>query len=135
MDGTDGEGRRLGRLVTLVVALAVLAERAGRRSYPVRWFVLALLRHAEAVVMDFAAGATGTPLPCPALPYGAGSGPADAALLAARLRLLASVLRVLLPPDGRRDPRTRTSGTPRRHAPGTALSAVAGRVVPAFDTS
>ena len=81
------------RIVALLVSFAVLAERAAGRSFPVRWFVLVLLRHAEAVARDFVAETTGTTLPCPEAPLGAGTRPADAALLAGRLRMLAALLR------------------------------------------
>ena len=87
MHGAEREGRRLRQIVTLLLSLAALAEKAGRRSVPVRWFVLVLLRHAEAVARDFVAETTGTTLPCPEAPLGAGTRPADAALLAGRLRM------------------------------------------------
>lgn len=135
MQGAEREGRRLRQIVTLLLSLAALAEKAGRRSFPVRWFVLVLLRHAEAVARDFVAETTGTTLPCPEAPLGAGTRPADAALLAGRLRMLAALLRAVLPPDGRMDRQPSTFGTLRRAAK-HLLTASSGSLVPlAFDTS
>ncbi|GAB5507820.1 MAG: hypothetical protein Rhirs2KO_29830 [Rhizobiaceae bacterium] len=46
----------LMRIVTLLGALAGLAELAANRSPPVRGFVLWVLRRAEAAALDFVAG-------------------------------------------------------------------------------
>ena len=92
------DDRTLRRIIALLVSLAVLAERAATRSLPVRWFVLALLRHAETVVVDRVTDATQVDFssldddPTP------GHGAYDAALLAWRLRTLASLLGTLLAP-------------------------------------
>ncbi len=135
MHGAEREGRRLRQIVTLLLSLAALAEKAGRRSVPVRWFVLVLLRHAEAVARDFVAETTGTTLPCPEAPLGAGTRPADAALLAGRLRMLAALLRAVLPPDGRMDPRVISARDSRRLAINPIAAAYGGFVHQAFDTS
>jgi hypothetical protein len=45
--------RTLRRIVLLLVALAGLAERAADRSWPVRCFVLWLLRRAEAATAEW----------------------------------------------------------------------------------
>ena len=104
--------RTLRRIIAMLVALAVLAERAAYRSFPVRWLVLSLLRHAEAVARDHIADATGWDWPDLEQVFGidgigagfdtgqgAGSGPADALALGWRLRALAALLHAFLPPD------------------------------------
>lgn len=98
MDDGGLDDRRLRRIIALLVSFAVLAERAATRSLPVRWFVLALLRYAETVVVDHIADVTQVDLsgldedPTP------GHDAYDAALLAWRLRALASLLGTLLEP-------------------------------------
>ena len=107
MDGGTLDDRTLRRIIAMLVGLSVLAERAGARSFPVRWFVLTLLRHAEAVARDFVvetigwawqdlkdqSGSAGDP----GGPLGSGNSPADAMALARRLRSLAALLRAVLP--------------------------------------
>lgn len=102
MDGTRRDDRTLGRIVAMLVALAALAERAAGRSLPVRWLVLSLLRRAETAAHDLVAGVAGSAWPGPEVRPETGYGPADAASLALRLRMLAAVLGALLPPAGRR---------------------------------
>jgi hypothetical protein len=121
--------------VTLLLSLAVLAEKAGHRSFPVRWFVLVLLRHAEAVAREFVAGTTGIGLPCLETARDAGSGPADAALLAGQLRMLAALLCAILPADSRMDPRSRAFGDHRRRVKNPPAAGHGGLVSPTFDTS
>jgi hypothetical protein len=88
-DALEEEREALGRIVALLCALAVLAERAAGRSPLVRSLVLWLLRRAEAVARDFVEGDA----PCEAMPVvPAGTGPADAMRLAASLRALARQL-------------------------------------------
>jgi hypothetical protein len=82
--------------MAMLVALAALAERAAARSYPVRCFVLWLLRRAEAVAEEFVFEATGTPAIGGIAAVG--NGPADAIRLAARFRALAAALGALLRP-------------------------------------
>ena len=61
MDGLAiRDDRTLGRIVATLVALAVLAERAAGRSYPVRCLVLFILRQAESVAGSFVAEAMQT---------------------------------------------------------------------------
>lgn len=91
------DDRTLGRMAAVLVALAVLAARAGGASFPVRWFVLAILRRGEAVVLAFLAE-MGAEAPGLDAPCGFGASPADAACLAVRFRLLAAVLATLLLP-------------------------------------
>jgi len=92
------DDRTLRRIIALLVSLATLAERAATRSFSVRWFVLALLRYAEKVVVDPVADATQVDFsgldhdPTP------GHEPHDATLLAWRLRTLAALLGTLLSP-------------------------------------
>lgn len=99
-DADMGEARReeqaLRRVVALLAALAVLAERAAGRSLPVRFVVLALLRRAEAAVMAWVADATWMDLPCAHADPQAGCRPVDAAVLALRLRALAALLGALV---------------------------------------
>ncbi|MCV0396676.1 MAG: hypothetical protein K5872_23230 [Rhizobiaceae bacterium] len=111
---------RLRRIIAVLVALAVLAERAADRSYPVRCFVLWLLRRPEAVVADFVFEATGMPQPAFAGIGTTGNEPEDALLLAARLHALAEALAVLLrwalilpPLRGRERSPSRRGATPR----------------------
>ena len=50
----ETDGRRLRRIVALLLALAGLAERATAVAFPVRVIVLAILRRAEAIAWTFA---------------------------------------------------------------------------------
>ena len=98
MDGLAiRDDRTLGRIVATLVALAVLAERAAGRSYPVRCLVLFILRQAESVAGSFVAEAMQTFRPgglvrIPPIP----NSPADATGLAMRFRALAAALGALL---------------------------------------
>jgi hypothetical protein len=88
----EQERAALMRIVTLLCALAGLAELAASRSPAVRGFVLWVLRRAEAVARDFVAG--GPDAQVASMPAGpAGTRPADAMRLAASLRRLARQLR------------------------------------------
>jgi hypothetical protein len=87
----EEERTALRRIVSLLLALAGLAELAASRSPAVRGFVLWILRRAEAVARDFVAG--GPDMQSASMPVGpAGARPADAMRLAARLRRLARQL-------------------------------------------
>ncbi len=104
-----------------LLALALLAERAASRSFPVRFLVLVLLGRAEVIARRFVARSTATVIaeaiaagcPCPDLPdlacldepSGLHYGAADAVLLALRLRILAAVLGMLADADGDCDDR------------------------------
>jgi hypothetical protein len=101
METAKSSDRSLGGIVAILVSLAVLAERAAGRSFPVRWVVLVLLRRAEAVVSDFVSGAMPYEWPCLGEAEETGNDPADAILLAARLRALAAVVAALMPPAPR----------------------------------
>ena len=95
LQAARGNERAVLRIMALLVSLAVLAERAAVRSWPVRFLVLSVLRRAEVVATRFVFEATGAPLagmPTPAIP----NDPADAIRLAARFHALAAVLGALL---------------------------------------
>ncbi len=83
----DGMREQLMRIVALVLALGVLAERAGRAPLPVRVRVMGFLRPAESVARDFIAGDVALPEPA-----GEGDDPAAAMRLAGRFRALAIAL-------------------------------------------
>lgn len=90
MDWTeDGEGTRgrLMRIVALLLALATLAERAGRAPLAVRVLVMGFLRLAEGVAWNFITG--GRALPGPA---SESDDTASAMRLAGRFRALAIAL-------------------------------------------
>ncbi len=81
-----------------LLALALLAERAAGRSFPVRVLVLLILYRAEAIARTFVARAIesdGPDWPYPDEPSAMHYGAADAGLLALRLRMLAAVLGAL----------------------------------------
>jgi hypothetical protein len=88
----EEERATLMRIVTLLGALAGLAELAANRSPAMRGFVLWILRRAEAVARDFVADGHDAQLASmPVKP--AGVRPADAMRLAACLRRLARQLK------------------------------------------
>jgi hypothetical protein len=102
--------RTLRRIVALLFALAVLAERVAVRSWPVRFLVLCLLRRAESAAGAFVFEAAGMP---PAAIEGfaaVGNDPADALRLAARFHALAAALGALLPDACRLDRRPARRG-------------------------
>jgi hypothetical protein len=86
----------LERIAAILLALAVLAERAAGASYPVRCFVLCILRRADdvarAFITGFACDAVGGQESPILAPVRRGFDPADAAVLAASLRMLAFLL-------------------------------------------
>ena len=96
MNAAGWDFRALSRIAALLVALAVLAERAGSRSLPVRWFVLAILRRAEAVAHAFVVEATQSAWPYFDEDSEMDNRPVDAAWLAWRFRLLAAMLGALM---------------------------------------
>lgn len=114
MDRAARDDQELGRIAALLVALSVLALRAGGRSFPVRWFVLALLFRAEAATRRFLAEAFPAHPPCLEAPPEIGYGPADAALLALRFRALAAALVALCSPVGHSVPRPARLGPATR---------------------
>ncbi len=116
MEGAFRDRRTLRAIAATLLSLALLAERAAGRSFPVRFLVLAILCRAETIARAFVAEATEADrarldLPCrewpcpdwlypdelPAMRYGV----ADAEILALRLRMLAAVLGVLAEADDR----------------------------------
>ncbi len=109
MEGALQDRRTLRRIALILLALALLAERAAGRSFPVRLLVLAILCRAEAVARTFVAGATATFVaeatvadwPCLDEPPAMRGLPVDAEILALRLRMLAAVLGVLSGDAGR----------------------------------
>jgi hypothetical protein len=97
MDGATLDERTLRRTIALLVALAVLAERAAVRSFPVRWLVLCILRRAEVVGQNLVIDSAPWAWPYLEDALEPGSSPADAVLLGQRLRMLAALLGALLP--------------------------------------
>lgn len=96
--------KTLRRIIALLVSFAGLAERAGGRSLPVRWFVLTILRHAEGVALGYLADTTGQDWSsCFADDPEGGCRANDAAELAWRFRMLAALLGALLLPQNRFD--------------------------------
>jgi hypothetical protein len=96
VDAAIGDSQALRRIAATLVALAALAERASGRSFPVRWLVLAILRPAEAVAAQFVAEVAHAACPARWDSPAYRNGPADAMLLAWRLRMLAAALGALL---------------------------------------
>jgi hypothetical protein len=103
MDGETLDDRTLRRIIATFVALAVLAERAAGRSFPVRWLVLAILRYAETVALGYVVETAPWAWPYLETEPEAGGSPMDAVLLGQRLRMLAAILGALLPAEDRRD--------------------------------
>ncbi len=128
MDGAERNDRTLRRIMAMLVAFAVLAERTAGRSFPVRWLVLQILRRAESVALAYVAEVTGMDGSFFDRPSCAESSPADATCVALRFRLLAAMLALLLPPAlcfGRRQ--NRIDGAPRSPSPrGPSLRPMAG---------
>lgn len=137
MNATEWDFRTLSRIVAMLIALAVLAERAGGRSFPVRWLVLCILRRAEAVAHAFVVEATQANWPCLEEDFGSESAPLEAVWLAWRLRVLAAVLGAFLRLAGRCDGWTASIGfAPRRLAPPLVFMIVfGGWTLRAYDTS
>ena len=96
MNAAGRDFRALSRIAALLVALALLAERAGSRSLPARWIVLAILRRAEMVAHGFVVDVSQTTWPYFDEELEPDCRPLDAAWLAWRFRLLAAMLGALL---------------------------------------
>jgi len=148
MDGAVLDDRTLRRVAALLVALAALAECAAGRAFPVRWFVLALMRCAERVARNVLVEASGWDPADINLalgigsdlgdPPGSGTTPADAVALGWRLRAIAALFGALLPPDGPPGrAETRSVDAPRRLAAQLPLLVAmpCGCARPAPDTS
>ena len=82
---TEGIRREMERIVALLLALAAIAERACHVAHPLRARLLSQLWPAEAAALEYVCGETALPAPISA-------DVAEAAGLAARLRLLAIVV-------------------------------------------
>jgi hypothetical protein len=80
-----GVRQEMERIVALLLALAAIAERACHVAHPLRAHLLSLLWPAEAAAFKYVSGETALPAPISA-------DVAEAAGLAARLRLLAIVV-------------------------------------------
>ena len=123
MEGVLRDRGRLRGIALTLLALALLAERAAGRSFPVRFLVLIILYRAEAVARAFVARAILADCPdwpCPDWPYpdeppAMRYGAADAERLALRLRMLAAVLGALAGADS--GPGERSAGWSANLAP------------------
>jgi hypothetical protein len=119
--GAGQNGRKLRSIIAVLGSMAAKADIAAGRAFPVRWLVLFFLRFAERVVQVYVASALQIEpgdLENELAPV-AGPGdasPADAVLLAWRLRWYATVLTALLDRLGGIDCRL----TGRDHAPDRA---------------
>jgi len=89
---TEAEFQVLKRIVALLLSLAGLCELASRAPYPVRCFVLWLMRRVETVVRGWVDGPADYDEYWPAA-IRVGNDPEDALLLAASLRELARSVR------------------------------------------
>jgi hypothetical protein len=95
MDGSNGKDRQaLKRIVALLLALAMLADRARTRPRPIRVAVLWLLRGAESIARDFviAVAREAGVDPDPAVPPHAHDIADDAGRLARSFTALAGLL-------------------------------------------
>ena len=125
----DVDERIVRRIIATLLALAVLAERAAVRSFLVRWIVLVALRRAEGIATRYAAEEAGIDGAFFEDEDRCGSSPADAALLAWRLRWIAAFLQGLLEADCLRHAWTPGVDGPRR--PGAAYRQVVALATPA----
>ena len=101
MRGAGRYGRELRGIIALLVSMASKADIAAGRAFPVRWMVLFFLRLGERVAQDYVARALDVepadledelaPVAAPG-----DASPADAVLIAWRLRWYATVLAALL---------------------------------------
>jgi hypothetical protein len=91
---TENSWKAVVRIITVLLALADLAERASLRSRPVLCLVLWILRPAEAIARDFVietAYDLGVAITLPVAAY-SGERAEDALRLASTFRMLAAVL-------------------------------------------
>ena len=96
MDQQQDE-QALQGIIQMLLALAVLAERASGAALPVRCLVLWILRPAEAFAQDYVCEVAQTPLHCIIDPaFLDDDGSSSAIRLAMRFRALAAVLEYLL---------------------------------------
>jgi hypothetical protein len=128
------DDRTLRRIAATLIALAVLAERAGGLSHPVRFLVLCFLRPAEAVAREFVAGLAHAERLAGAAAIG--NDPEHAVRLAMRLRALAAALGALLRLACRSAcPNARIDGVARRLARHPGQLAAGGSKQRPDDTS
>ena len=85
-----GRVQALKRIVALLFFFAVLAERASMRPGPVRPILIWILRHVEAIALEFVMGRLRLDTPSRI------SGPAEAKRLASSFRALAVALEALV---------------------------------------
>ena len=85
-----GRVQALKRIVALLFFFAVLAERASMRPGPVRPILIWILRHVEAIALEFVMGRLRLDTPSRI------SGPAEAKRLASSFRALAVALDALV---------------------------------------
>ncbi len=104
MEGALQDRGALRGIAATLLAMALLAERAAGRSFPVSFLVLSILWRAEAIARAFVAAA----IEVDGMddPPAARSGAIDAELLALRLRMLAAVLGALADAEGDCDDRS-----------------------------
>jgi hypothetical protein len=136
-----GQDRMLRQVISLLVLLAGIAERAAERAFPVRILVLVLLRRAEFVARGYAARALLVDVVCYEDDGDVPGAPPGAHALALRFRALAAALRTLLAPDGIPGMGNGCAAAPVRGMARIGSVAGHGRVTPAcampwpFDTS
>lgn len=136
MDVARLDHRALSRIAAMLFGLALLAERAGSRSFPVRWLVLSILRRAEAVARAFVVEAMQAQWPCFEEPLEIDNRPVDAVWLAWRFRVLAAMLGALLRLASRLNGcNAGIDRAPRRLAPGPVLRVCGGWRRNLYDTS
>lgn len=95
MAGGCRDRRTLSRIAATLLGLALLAERAAVRSFPVRFLVLAILGRAEKIARAYVAREIEADGWCLDEPPASHHGAAGAGILALRLRMLAAVLGIL----------------------------------------
>ncbi len=99
--GCKWDDRTLRRIAALLVALAVLAERAAGQSFPVRFVLLCILRQAESVALSLVAETIQDGGTCFEDDPETGYGSVDAVVIALRLRALAALVFALVDPGCR----------------------------------
>ncbi|APH72304.1 hypothetical protein [Aquibium oceanicum] len=130
------DDRTMRRIVALLVSFAVMAERAAGRSFPVRFVVLCILRHAEAVALLFVAETFEADVFYVHGDPETGYGPADAMAIAMRLRALASLVFAMLDPADLDDGWVIVlSRRALRSDARACLTAPFGWIIPCIDTS
>lgn len=119
----------LRRIVAVLMALASLAEHAAGRCFPLRILVLSIVARAERPVRDFLFDTTGAFGPRFDDCVEVRGRPGEAALIALRLRMLASTVAALLHAECLADC-CRIVGPPERVAARTGWFAAASSSAP-----